>query len=249
MIANDLLPKAPAMPGLSLLRPCRGAYFGRMSNGRLTGGKARIAVIGAGGLGCAVLPRLARMRIAALDIVDGDRVEAGNLDRQPLYEEMDLGRSKATTAAGWMRQILITGSVGAHDVFLDAGNAHALLRDHDVVVEGVDDLHAKGLIERTCGELGIPVVSGGVHRKHGQVLVLHAPGEGGQRSRADLFTGRPGMEQDGCDMREVPLAVLEEVGRCMAQRVHDLLHGRPVANGRIELYDGTRRTWDAIALT
>ncbi|HEX2617969.1 MAG TPA: ThiF family adenylyltransferase [Flavobacteriales bacterium] len=212
-------------------------------------GTARIAMIGAGGLGCAVLPRLARMRIALLDVVDGDRVEAHNLERQPLYEGMDIGHPKASTAAMWMRQILVAGQVRAHDVFLDANNAADLLREHDVVVEGVDDLHAKGLIDRTCAELGIPLVSGGVHRAHGQVLVLHAPGEGTALSRAELFTGKPGMEQDACDMREVPLAVLEETGRQMAQRVHDLLHGKPVPNGRIELYDGKRRIWDAVSLT
>lgn len=206
-----------------------------------------IAVIGAGGLGCAVLPRLARMRLARLTIVDGDRVEAGNLPRQPLYEEVDIGHFKATTAALWMRQLLVAGEVQPHAVFLDHGNAEALLRGHDIVVEGVDDLHAKTVIDRSCGGLGIPLVSGGVHEKQGQVIVLHAPGEHAALDRATLFRGPVGAAQDGCDMRQVPLPILEETGRKMIQRVHDLLQDRPVANGTIDLFDGRSGTWSAIA--
>ncbi len=208
--------------------------------------QARIAVIGAGGLGCAVLPRIARMRIATLTIVDGDRVEAANLERQPIYEEVDIGHPKAPTAAMWMRQILATGDVEAQAMFLDASNARDLLQGHSVVVEGVDDLHAKALIDRTCTELGIPLVSAGVHEKQGQVLVLHAPGANDGLTRERIFNGKPGPGQDGCDMRKVPLPILEEVGRLMAQRVHDLLHGRTVVNGRIELFDGRAGTWSLI---
>ena len=166
---------------------------------------ARVAVIGAGALGCAVLPRIARMRIAKLSIVDGDRVEKKNLERQSLFEEMDIGQFKASTVAGWMRQVLASGEVVAHDVFMDASNAQELLRDHDVVVEGVDDLHAKELIDRVCGELHIPLISGGVHLKQGQVMLLHATNAGLDLSRSDVFGGRSGVEQDGCDMRHVPM--------------------------------------------
>ena len=194
-----------------------------------------VVVVGAGGLGCAVLPRLARMGIGRLTIVDGDRVEETNLDRQPLYEEMDIGTFKASTAAGWMRQIMASGVATGRDVFLDAANAHELLEDADVVVEGVDDLHAKQLIDRVCAELTIPLVSGGVHAKQGQVIVLHTPGEGEALSRADIFNGKPSSAQDGCDMRDVSVATLDEVGRVMATRVRAVLRAEPVRNGAIEL--------------
>lgn len=221
-------------------------YFAHMGLGLSALGTARITVIGAGGLGCAVLPRIARMAIARLSIIDGDHVEEANLARQPLYDEMDIGHHKATTAAMWMRQVLVGGAVDATVRFVDAANAQELLAGSDIVVEGVDDLHAKDLIDRTCAALGIPLVSGGVHREEGQVLVLHAPGEGARIDRAGLFAGRAGPAQDGCDMRAVPLAVLEETGRAMAGRVHDMLHGRPVVNGRAELLDGRKGTWTMI---
>lgn len=203
----------------------------------------RIAVVGAGGLGCAVLPRLAHLPLARLTIIDGDRVELGNLPRQSLYEEMDLGHFKASTAAMWIRQVLISGDTVPYDVFLDPRNAAELLADHDIVVEGVDDLHAKALIDRTCAALGLPLVSGAVHERQGQVIVLHAPGKDVTLTRDDLFQGRAGSEQDGCDMRRVTPALLEEVGRQMMARVHDLLKGRALTNGRIDLFDG--RQWSA----
>lgn len=201
----------------------------------------RVLVIGAGGLGCAVLPRLARMAIGRLTIVDGDRVAEHNLERQPLYDLMDVGAFKASTAAAWMRQIMATGDATGIDVFVDASNAQELIGDADLVVEAVDDLHAKQLIDRVCGELHVPLVSGGVHRHQGQVIVLHAIGAGNDLSRADLFRGRAGAEQDGCDMRDVPLELLDEVGRAMAASARSMMRGEPVMNGAVELFDG--RKW------
>jgi molybdopterin/thiamine biosynthesis adenylyltransferase len=217
----------------------------RLSNPpvRLVG--AHVVVVGAGGLGCSVLPRLARMGLGRLTIIDGDRVEAKNLPQQPLYEEMDIGHFKASTAAGWMRQLMPDGEVMAHDVFISSANVKDLFASATGVVEGVDDLHAKQLIDRACAELRIPLVSGGVHGDQGQVIVLHAPGQRSDLLREQLFSGRPGAEQDGCDMRDVPLPVLDEAGKRMAWRMRSILHGEPVPNGVIDVYQGTE--WVTIA--
>lgn len=199
-----------------------------------------IMVIGAGGLGCAVLPRIVRSRPSRLIIVDGDVVEPGNLDRQPLYAAVDVGHPKASTAAMWLRQVSPLGTVKAVDAFLDANNAHEQIEQADIVVEGVDDLHAKGLIDRVCVELDVPLISGGVHQQHGQVLTLHAPGPDRQLTRAGIFAGTATSAQDDCDMRDVRLGLLEEVGGLMARRCADLMAGRPVRNGRLELFDGVK---------
>lgn len=205
---------------------------------------ARITVVGAGALGCALLPRLARMRIGTLTLVDGDRVEAANLDHQPLYAEVDVGHPKAGTLRGWLLMVDPGKEIIAVDRFLDGGNAEALLRGSDLVVDCTDDLHAKGLIDHTCAELNIPLVSGAVHEKQGQVIVLHVHGEGSALCRADIFTGRMGAEQDGCDMQRVPLEVIDAVGQRMAACVRAHLNGEPLVNGRIELLD--RMKWAVI---
>ncbi|MEO8591013.1 MAG: ThiF family adenylyltransferase [Flavobacteriales bacterium] len=203
----------------------------------------RIAVVGAGGIGNAILPLLATLPLGKLSIIDGDRVELKNIERQPLFTAVDVGQFKASTLADRFRRTLIGCVVMAHDVFLDAQNAHDLLNEHDVVLEGVDDLHAKTLVDRVCLTSRIPLVSGGVHGQQGQVIVLHMPRAGEELTRAQLFSGPYGAEQDGCDMRDVPLALLDEVGACMIARVRDLLGGKPFVNGRMELLESPGHPW------
>jgi molybdopterin/thiamine biosynthesis adenylyltransferase len=203
----------------------------------------RIAVVGAGALGCALLPRLARMRIHALTVIDGDRVEAANLDRQELYAEVDIGHFKAGTARGWLQMGAPGVAVKSIDRFIDAANAEELLGGHGIVADCTDDLHAKALLDAVCGRLGIALVSGALHERQGQVLVLHAPGEGQRLARSDVFQGRIGPDQDGCDMRRVPLEAIEAVGARMAQCIRALVKGEHVPNGQLELFDSASGAW------
>lgn len=198
---------------------------------------SRIAVIGAGALGNAVLPYLLRSPLHRLSIIDGDRVELKNLERQPLFTVDDVGRFKASALAERWRTDLRGVEVTAHDAFLDQQNANALLRDHDVIIEDVDDLHAKALIDRACTALRIPLVSGGVHGVQGQVVVLHAPGPNAELGRAQLFPGKAGAEQDGCDMRNVPFELIKAMGERMAGLALEVLGGHPIVNGRIEVLE------------
>lgn len=205
----------------------------------------RVAVVGLGGIGNSVLHRLVRMPISKLTLVDGDKVEEGNLERQPLFAPADIGHFKVDVAHGWLRHVS-RAELRPVKGFVDTANAEYLLKDHDIVVEGVDDLHAKNAIDAACAKLGIALVSGAVHQQQGQVLVTHMPGEGQDLGRKELFPGRPGVEQDGCDMRQVPLEVLEETGRAMVGRVRSYMLGEPVVNGRIEVYDGAKSSWMVI---
>ena len=207
------------------------------------GGACRIAIVGAGAISHAVLPLLRDLPIGQLALIDGDRVERKNLERQPLFTSSDTDRPKVIALAERARHMLPGCKMIPHDVFLDDRNARELLRDLDIVVDAVDDLHAKALIDRVCGELPVPLVSGAVHGMQGQVMVFHAPGMNNALGRAQLFPGVVGAGQDGCDMRNVPLALLEDLGRRMAQRIGDVLVQRPVVNGRIELLDRPDRPW------
>lgn len=202
----------------------------------------RVAVIGIGGIGCAVLPRMLRWPLVRLSLIDGDRVEEHNLERQELYAEMDIGAWKSGVSAAWMRQVIPATSVEQHPVFLGANNARELLAEHDAVIDCTDDLHAKQAIDEACAALAIPLVSGGVHGKQGQVIALHGPGTGHAITRKSLFAGRAGGEQDGCDMRNVPLGTLDMVARRMVSLTRSLLIGEAVVNGRIELLSGDRWT-------
>lgn len=184
---------------------------------------------------------MGRWPLAKLSLIDGDRVEEHNLDNQELYAPMDIDAWKAEVSAAWMRQLL-PATIVPHNVFLGAGNAEHLLVEHDIVLEFTDDLHAKQAIDNACAALAIPLVSAGVHAKQGQVIALHGPGAGHKLTRKDLFNGRPGVEQDGCDMRNVPLELLDDVARRAVSLCRSLLLGETVVNGRIELLHKDRWT-------
>ncbi|MBK9146432.1 MAG: ThiF family adenylyltransferase [Flavobacteriales bacterium] len=203
----------------------------------------RIALVGAGSLGCALIARLLRMPIQGISIIDGDLVESDNLERQPLYSAGDIGSAKSAAARSRVHAGAPGIAIAAVDRFLDAGNADELLIGHGIVADCTDDLHAKALIDRTCARLGTVLVSGALHRDQGQVLVLHAPGDREGLSRADLFTGRVGAGQDGCDMRLVHQEAIEAVAARMAVHIRSLLAGEPVACGRLEIFETLPRQW------
>jgi len=207
----------------------------------------RIAVIGVGAIGSALLPRLLHMPVSVITLVDGDRVEERNLDRQELYAPVDIGRPKVGVAAAWARNAPVGPQVAAQDAFLDERNAADIIAMHDIVADCTDDAHARRLIDRVCGTYGVALVSGAVHARQGQVVVLRAEGPGADLSLDYLFSGKPGAEQDGCDMRHVPQRTIEETAKRMARRVQELLDHVPVENGRIEQYDGATGGWTSFA--
>lgn len=203
-----------------------------------------LLIVGAGAIGNALLPRIVRWNWGGITLMDGDRVEERNLERQELFATVDIGRPKVEVAAAWLRNAPIPVQVAARDEFLDTRNAEAVVAVHDVVADCTDDAHVKGLIDRTCKDYGVALVSGSVHGKQAQVIMLHAEGEGENITRDELFQGKLGSEQDGCDMRNVPPVTIEETARRMAQLLRALVQGEPVRNGRIDLFDG--KQWSAI---
>jgi molybdopterin/thiamine biosynthesis adenylyltransferase len=203
----------------------------------------RIAVIGLGGIGCALLPRLLRMPFSVIALVDGDRVEESNLERQELYAEVDIDRPKVEVAAAWARNAPVLPLVLAIDAFIGVHNAENLIAKYDVIADCTDDLHVRRLIDRVCGDLGVLLVTGAVHAQQGQVIVLHAEGDREELLLEGIFPGKPGTEQDGCDMRHVPLNVLDGTAKRMAWRIREWLSGEMLVNGRVEQYDGASDTW------
>jgi len=206
--------------------------------------RPRLLVVGAGAIANSLLPRIARWDWEGITLIDGDRVEERNLDRQELFAPVDIGRPKSKVLAAWLRNMPISARVSSMDDFLDANNAEKVIPLHDVVADCTDDAHVKQLLDRVCADYGVALVSGSVHGRQAQVILLHAEGANEGLSRQDLFEGTIGAEQDGCDMRDVPMTTLEETGRRMAQLLRALLHKEPVVNGRIDLFDG--RAWTAI---
>ena len=197
--------------------------------------RTRIAIVGLGGTGCALLPLLLELPLAGITVMDGDTVEASNLPHQALYSRNDIGRLKVEAARERIRSLAPTLIVDIVPAFLHASNAKELIGAHELIADCTDDLHARLLIDRVCGELGVPLVSGAVHAAQVQVATLHADEK--STSLRSFFPKRGSAEQDGCDMRQVPMEALTACAQLMYEHIEALLQGDRSRAGVIEFRD------------
>jgi adenylyltransferase/sulfurtransferase len=139
-------------------------------------GQARLAaasvlVVGAGGLGVPVLQYLAAAGVGRIGIVDGDRVEASNLHRQPLYGVDDVGRPKAAVAAARLARLNRDLRVETIEAQVTPANVDDLVARFDLVAECTDNFRAKFMINDAVLRAGRPAVFASVHQYEGQVQV------------------------------------------------------------------------------
>lgn len=143
--------------------------------------KARVIVVGAGGLGCPVISYLAAGGIGTLKIVDYDRVERSNLHRQPLYGVESIGRAKSDEARRAAECLNPGIKVQSIERRIEESNVRELLSDIDIVVDGSDNFAAKYLLNDACVELDKPLVSAAIFCFEGQLSVFNAPLTAGGR--------------------------------------------------------------------
>ena len=139
--------------------------------------EARVLVIGAGGLGSPAALYLAAAGCGTLGLLDGDRVELSNLQRQVLFASADVGRSKAEAGRERLAALNPDIRIVAHALELRAANAREVLSQYDIVLDGTDRLAARYLINDACVILRRPLVSAAIHRFEGQLLT-YVPGRG-----------------------------------------------------------------------
>jgi molybdopterin/thiamine biosynthesis adenylyltransferase len=149
---------------------------------------AKVAVVGAGGLGGTVIELLARQGVGSLRVIDGDVFAAHNLNRQLLATEDTLGAGKAAAAAARVARVNPDVAVEVAPRMLDAENAAALLAGVDVVVDALDSIDVRLLLGRTARQLGIPLVHGAIAGFTGQVATI-LPGDPGLEKIYDRAAG------------------------------------------------------------
>jgi len=140
--------------------------FGTAGQERLQA--ARVLVVGAGGLGSPAALYLAAAGVGTLGLVDCDRIDLSNLQRQVLYDTAQIGDLKATTARNRLAALNPEIRVIAHEVELRASNVMAILQDYDVVLDGSDRVATRYLVNDACVLLGRTLVSAAIHRFEGQ---------------------------------------------------------------------------------
>ncbi|HTC14209.1 MAG TPA: HesA/MoeB/ThiF family protein [Steroidobacteraceae bacterium] len=149
---------------------------------------ARVLVVGAGGLGCAVLQYLTAAGVGTLTVVDHDRVEESNLHRQPLYRMSDLGQLKASAACATLTQLNPHVRLQAVTQRLSAANAAALVSAAQLVLDAADSFAVTYMLSDACQQSGVPLVSASVLGLAGYVGVFC----GGAPSYRAVFPDMPG---------------------------------------------------------
>jgi len=139
-------------------------------------GRARVLVVGAGGLGSPVLAYLAAAGVGRIGIVDDDVVDVTNLQRQILYQTSDVGSKKAELAAERLHALNPQIAIDPIPIRFDASNARELVRLYDVVVDGTDSFTTRYLLNDACVLEKKPDVYGSIFRFDGQVSVFGISG-------------------------------------------------------------------------
>ena len=203
---------------------------------------ARVLVIGAGGLGSAVIPALAAAGFGTIGVVDGDAVETSNLPRQTLHTPSDVGRSKAASARDTITGLDPDTRIVAVGAMLDSSNALELFAEFDLVLDGSDNFPTRYLVDDAATLAGIPAVWGAVHQFGGQVGVSWA--QYGPTYR-DLFPVPPEPESvPSCAEAGALPSVCTVIGGLMVTAAIALVTGigDPLL-GRAIVHDGLRGTF------
>lgn len=135
--------------------------------------RAKVLVIGAGGLGCPVLQNIAGMGIGTIGIVDGDCVHETNLHRQLLYTIQDCGKKKVFVAKEVLKKINPNLKVVTYDEFLSKVNIESILSEFDIIVDCTDEIPIRYLLNDYAVVLNKPLVYASIHKFQGQLTVFN----------------------------------------------------------------------------
>lgn len=202
--------------------------------------RARVLVVGAGGLGSAALLYLAASGVGTIGIVDDDRVSLSNLQRQVIHGTPDVGVAKVGSAERAIARLNPGVAVEAHPIRLDAAEAAALVPRFDLVLDGSDSFATRALVNAACVAAGRPLVSGAMARWEGQVAV-YDPASGAP-CYACVFpeAPAPGLVAP-CAEAGVIGALPGVIGAMMAMEAIKIITGAgETLRGGLLLYDALR---------
>lgn len=196
--------------------------------------RARVLVVGAGGLGSPIIAYLAGAGVGTLGIVDHDTVSLSNLHRQVIHSAP--GLNKAESAADFARRLNPHVLVVAHADRLDASNVATLLSGYDLILDGTDNLATRRLVAAQAEALQLPLISGAVSMFDGQVTVFTP---GGPRF-GDLYPQEAGdTDLPSCEATGILGPLTGVIGTLMATEAIKLITGigLPLV-GRVLTYNG-----------
>lgn len=136
----------------------------------------KICIVGCGGLGGYVIEMLSRIGIGYLKLVDEDTFDVSNLNRQILCNEKNLGKSKAIEAKERIKLINNNVNMDIVSEHLDSNNCEKIINNCHVVIDALDNISTRFILQRYCEALNIPLIHGAISGWYGQVSTIY-PGD------------------------------------------------------------------------
>ncbi len=202
-------------------------------NGQIKLKQAKVAVVGAGGLGCPVLQYLGAMGVGTIGVIDFDVVDESNLHRQVLYTSEDVGKKKVDIAIERVSKQNPFITLIKHDVMLNESNARDIFKDYDFVIDGCDNFMTRYVVNDVCVELNKPLVYGSILGYEGQLAVFNYKGS---KNLRDIFPDQPNPEDvPSCSENGVLGVVPGIIGNMMAQEAVNVVMGTPTLLNSLSL--------------
>lgn len=208
---------------------------------------ASALVLGAGGLGCASTQYLAAAGIGALTLIDDDKVEVSNLQRQVLHNDNTVGMLKVESAKQALQTINPNVSVSTIAARLDDNTLHDLIAKHDIVLDCSDNVETRNQLNRLCHQLKTPLVSGAAIRMEGQISVYtYQANEPCYQCLSALF----GQQALTCVEAGIMSPVVGIVGAVQAMETIKVIAdmGQPLS-GKILMLDAMTMSWREMKLS
>jgi len=220
------------------------ADFGAEGQAKL--GRARVLLVGIGGLGCPAALYLATSGVGRIALNDFDTVDETNLPRQILFGPEDLGALKVDAARKRLTALNPAVEIVALPERLDAAALEAAVGSVDVVLDGTDNFATRFAVNRACVARRVPLVSGAAVRVEGQVAVFTFENDG--PCYACLYDDEDEFLGD-CQGNGVLAPVPGVIGALMAEEALKLLLGwDSKVRNRLLLWDAKRGEWQSVAL-
>ncbi|SEW39406.1 HesA/MoeB/ThiF family protein [[Clostridium] fimetarium] len=203
--------------------------------------QSNVVVIGAGGLASPVLTYLTCAGVGTITLVDYDIVSESNLNRQFLYKEKDIGKLKVQVAKKQLNEINSNIKINQISEKVDANNICKIIEGADAVVDCVDNVETRLIVNRACLKMDIPLVEGGVNGFYGFVLSINR--------------NYPCLECIGYDNTKMQKpspaigAVVGVIGSLQAVECIKILLGlEGIMYGRLQNYDGISGCFETVEI-
>ena len=206
--------------------------------------KAKVLVIGAGGLGCPILQYISTAGVGFITIMDFDTIEIHNLHRQILYTENEIGQLKAVVAKEVISKLNPLIEVKAIAEKLTPENASKIIQHYDIIVDGSDNFVTRYLVNDTCVALQKPLIYGSILNFEGQIAVFN---HNGSKNLRDLFPEMPNPKDvPNCSLNGVLGSLPGIIGTMMAHETLKLILELPTLKNELILFN--TMNWNYVKL-